>query len=93
MLLRGKICLRQWARSSVKVHSRVGESRGVKPLWAMAGIGGDDRMVAVYDAKTFEVRWPLRGHNRWVESVWNEDGRDTLASVGDDDTVDIVDNS
>ena len=56
------------------------ESRGVEPLRAVAGIGGDDKMVYVYDAKTFEVKWPLRGHSASVNCVdFSPDGL-TIAS-------------
>ena len=33
----------------------------MEPLRAVAGIGGGDKMVNVYDAKTFEVKW-FSGH-------------------------------
>ena len=65
---------------------RLGSSRGVEPLRAVAGIGGGDKMVHVYDAKTFEVKWPLRGHTDVVESVCiSSDGK--LTSGSEDSTV------
>jgi len=48
-------------------------------------------MVNVYDAKTFEVKWPLRAHNRDVNAVaWSPCGQ-WLASGGDDRMIFIYD--
>ena len=47
----------------------------------------EDKMIFVYDAKTFEVKWLLRGHANLVMSVsWSPDGT-RLASGSMDSTV------
>ena len=57
--------------SVIEGSLRLGESRGVRAhsdwvravAWSPCGqwlaSGGNDKMIYVYDAKTFEVKWPL----------------------------------
>jgi len=48
-------------------------------------------MVYVYDAKTFEVKWPLKAHSDFVNAVaWSPCGQ-WLASGGGDKMVYVYD--
>jgi len=49
-------------KSSLKAHSGWVRAVAWSPCGQWLVSGGDDNMVNVYDAKTFEVKWPLNGH-------------------------------
>ena len=46
-------------KSSLKAHSDYVNAVAWSPCGQWLASGGDDKMVYVYDAKTFEVKWPL----------------------------------
>ena len=77
----------------VKAHSSFVKAVAWSPCGQWLASGGDDKMIYVYDAKTFEVKWLLRGHANLVMSVsWSPDGT-RLASGSLDKTVRLWDAS
>ena len=48
----------------LKAHSDAVRAVAWSPCGQWLASGGGDKMVNVYDAKTFEVKWPLTGHTR-----------------------------
>ena len=50
--------------STLRAHSDWVRAVAWSPCGQWLASGGDDEMIYVYDAKTFEVKWPLRGHTR-----------------------------
>ena len=49
---------------TVKAHSDKVNAVAWSPCGQWLASGGEDKMVYVYDTKTFEVKWPLTGHTR-----------------------------
>ena len=77
----------------LKAHSDWVRAVAWSPCGQWLTSGGDDKMIYVYDAKTFEVKWPLNGHDHAVVSVsWSPDGT-RLASGSLDKTVRLWDAS
>ena len=50
--------------STLKAHSDWVQAVAWSPCGQWLASGGEDKMVYVYDTKTFEVKWPLTGHTR-----------------------------
>ena len=50
----------------LKAHSDWVRAVAWSPCGQWLASGGDDKMVFVFDTKTFEVKWPLSGH-RYVQ--------------------------
>ena len=61
--------------STVKAHSDFVGAVAWSPCGQWLASGGDDNMVYVYDAKTFEVKWPLRGENAIFSLAFSPDGQ------------------
>ena len=49
---------------TVKAHSDFVRAVAWSPCGQWLASGGDDKMIYVYDTKTFEVKWPLKGHSK-----------------------------
>jgi WD40 repeat protein len=49
---------------TVRAHSDWVRAVAWSPCGQWLASGGKDKMVYVYDAKTFEVKWPLSEHTR-----------------------------
>jgi len=80
----GFVC--QW---TVSAHSRFVNAVAWSPCGRWLASGGDDSIVHLYDAQTFEVKWTLTDHRCPVTSIdWNNDGT-KLASGSNDSTVKI----
>ena len=56
---------------TVKAHSYYVRAVAWSPCGQWLASGGDDRMIFIYDAKTFEVKSSLRGH-RYAPSLSKE---------------------
>jgi len=71
----------------LKAHSDYVRVVTWSPCGQWLASGGHDRMIFIYDAKTFEVKSSLRGHSAVVRSVcFSSDGK-KLTSGSQDSTV------
>ena len=78
-------------QSTLKAHSSLVLSVSWSPCGQWLASGGADKMVYIYDAKTFEVKWPLKAHSGWVKAVaWSPCGQ-WLTSGGHDKMIYVYD--
>ena len=57
--------------STMNAHSDEVNAVAWSPCGQWLASGGNDKMVFIFDTKTFEVKWPLRGH-RYAPSLSKE---------------------
>ena len=79
-------------QSTLNAHSDYVRAVAWSPCGQWLASGGDDRMIFIYDANTFEVKSSLRGHGDAVSSLaFRPDDPNVLVTGSWDKTVKLWD--
>ena len=68
--------------STLTAHSDWVRAVAWSPCGQWLASGGDDKMIYVYDTKTFEVKWPLKVDSQVLSVAYSPDGTKLTAGLG-----------